>query len=120
MSKAAFGSDWVSMERNTTLFRDPLNKDRRFVPVLLENCTIRDTLRRFKYVDYRRESAKAFDQLLKVCRSEAVTPPAQPLAQLPHLGSDFRFFLTVGGAGNAALAVDNAVSQGGMVNIVTN
>ena len=33
MSKNAFGSDWPQLESGTFRFRDPLNKERRFIPV---------------------------------------------------------------------------------------
>src|SRR2546423_12790646 len=52
MSSNSFDSDWVTMERNTSLFRDPVNIQRRFIPLLLEDCQIPDTIRRFRYVDW--------------------------------------------------------------------
>jgi hypothetical protein len=63
LSPHALGSDWVGQERSTVLFRDPSNKGRRFIPLLLADCELPDTLRRFKYVDYRGE---AWGQILKV------------------------------------------------------
>jgi len=38
MSKAYFASDWAGLEHHSLLFRDPTNKERRFVPVLIEDC----------------------------------------------------------------------------------
>jgi hypothetical protein len=38
LSPAALGSDWVALERSTVLFRDPANRARRFVPLLLADC----------------------------------------------------------------------------------
>nr|VFK17806.1 MAG: PEGA domain-containing protein [Candidatus Kentron sp. LPFa] len=67
LSPAALGSDWVALERNTVLFRDPANKHRRFVPLLLADCKLPDTLRRYKYVDFREESDAAFAELLAAC-----------------------------------------------------
>ena len=67
LSPAALGSDWVALERNTVLFRDPANKYRRFVPLLLADCRLPDTLRRYKYVDFRKESDAAFEELLVAC-----------------------------------------------------
>ncbi len=78
MSPAAFGSDWVGLERNTVLFRDPTNEDRRFIPLLLADCEVPDTLRRYKYVDYRDESEQAFEELLAACRAEAEAPAPVP------------------------------------------
>nr|VFK01477.1 MAG: TIR domain-containing protein [Candidatus Kentron sp. H]VFK01517.1 MAG: TIR domain-containing protein [Candidatus Kentron sp. H]VFK05049.1 MAG: TIR domain-containing protein [Candidatus Kentron sp. H] len=69
LSPAALGSDWVALERNTVLFRDPANKHRRFVPLLLADCKLPDTLRRYKYVDFRGESDEAFAELLATCTS---------------------------------------------------
>src|SRR3954471_4323127 len=77
LSPAALGSDWVALERSTVLFRDPTNADRRFIPLLLANCEFPDTLRRYKYVDYRRETKAAFDELLAACRSGSEAQPAQ-------------------------------------------
>ena len=67
LSPAALGSDWVTLERSTVLFRDPSNAGRRFIPLLLADCKLPDTLRRCKYVDYREETQAAFDQLLAGC-----------------------------------------------------
>ena len=33
MSANAFGSDWARLESYTFRFRDPLNKERRFIPL---------------------------------------------------------------------------------------
>jgi WD40 repeat protein len=71
LSPAALGSQWVSLERSTVLFRDPGNAGRRFVPLLLTDCTLPDTLRRYKYVDFRGEAGAAFEELLSACRPEA-------------------------------------------------
>ena len=77
LSPAALGSKWVELERSTVLFRDPSNSGRRFVPLLLEECKLPDALRRYKYVDYRRKSKAAFDELVGACRGEVeVVPPA--------------------------------------------
>jgi hypothetical protein len=75
MSPAAFGSNWVILERGTVLFRDSINASRRFIPLLLADCDIPDTLRRYKYVDYREEGSAAFEELLVACQPEAETPP---------------------------------------------
>src|SRR5262249_11700587 len=52
MSQAAFEADWVQMERSTVLFRDPANHERRFIPLLLEDCRMPDTIRRYLYIDW--------------------------------------------------------------------
>src|ERR1022692_4867676 len=63
LSPTALGSDWVKMERSTVLFRDPGNADRRFIPLLLADCDLPDTIRRYKYVDFRGEGEAAFEEL---------------------------------------------------------
>jgi len=81
MSRAAFSSEWVRLERGTAIFRDPENKARRFVPLLLEDCPVRDTIRRFAYVDWRAESDEALASLIEACRE--VEPAAEPAAAEP-------------------------------------
>lgn len=81
LSTAALGSDWVKLERSTVLFRDPTNAGRRFIPLLLETCDLPDTLRRYKYVDFRKETQAAFDELLAACRSETESAPSEPIAE---------------------------------------
>ena len=40
MSANAFGSDWAALEAGMFRFRDPLNQDRRFVPLRLDDAPI--------------------------------------------------------------------------------
>jgi hypothetical protein len=81
LSPAALGSEWVTLERSTVLFRDPTNQGRRFVPLLLADCTLPDTLRRYKYVDFLHETPAAFDELLAACRVETEAAPPEPIPQ---------------------------------------
>ena len=67
LSSAALGSDWVGLERSTALFRNPSNSQRRFIPILLGDCKLPDTLQCFKYVDYRSDSEAGFEELLGAC-----------------------------------------------------
>jgi hypothetical protein len=80
LSPSALGSEWVTLERSTVLFRNPSNAGRRFVPLLLADCTLPDTLRRYKYVDFCQETPEAFDELLAACREEAEAAP--PVTQM--------------------------------------
>ena len=57
----------MTLERNTVLFRDPTNKGRRFIPLLLADCELPDTLQRYEYLDYRKETSSAFGELLSAC-----------------------------------------------------
>jgi hypothetical protein len=80
LSDASLNSEWVGLERSTALFRDPRNTDRRFVPVLLEDARLPDTIRRFRYVDYREDSDVAFRELLAACIDGV--PPELPGAEV--------------------------------------
>ena len=76
ISPNALASGWVALERSTAVHRDPANTERRFIPLLLADCELPDTLRRYKYVDFRDEAEAAFAELLAVCRPEAGEAPA--------------------------------------------
>jgi hypothetical protein len=52
MSANAFGSDWAQLEagtcgRGNLPFRDPLNKERRFIPLRLDDAPIKGSLAQF-------------------------------------------------------------------------
>lgn len=79
LSKSSLASDWVHAEKNTILFRDPMNRERRLIPVLIDDCCeiIPDVLRRFRYADLRTFSHSEIQELCKVCRppkDKAPTP----------------------------------------------
>lgn len=78
ISPAALASGWVALERSTAVHRDPANAGRRFIPLLLGDCALPETLRRYKYVDYREDSETAFSEVLMVCQPE--TGEDQPAA----------------------------------------
>ena len=44
ISPAALASGWVALERSTAVHRDPANAGRRFIPLLLGDCVLSDTL----------------------------------------------------------------------------
>ncbi len=66
-------SPLVVLERSTAVHRDPANAGPRFIPLLLGDCVLPDTLRHYKVVDFRGESEAAFAEVLATCRPE--TPP---------------------------------------------
>src|SRR5450755_937772 len=68
MSRHAFGSDWAQLEAGTFRFRDPLNKDRRFIPLRLDDTPVRGSLAQFLYVDwYGGRRDKEYSKLLRAC-----------------------------------------------------
>jgi hypothetical protein len=114
LSPAALGSEWVTLERSTVLFRDPSNSGHRFVPLLLADCTLPDTLRRYKYVDFRQETPAAFDELLAACReeTEAATPKPNP-EKPPDKKAEYLAVLEKRSTGDEGRVHDVAVSSDG-------
>ena len=57
MSAHAFGSDWAQLEagtcgRGNLPFRDPLNQERRFIPLRLDDAPIKGSLAQFLYINW--------------------------------------------------------------------
>ena len=68
MSANAFTSDWAELESQTFRFRDPMNKERRFIPLRLDDAEIKVSLAHFAYVDWRPDArAQAYPKLLAAC-----------------------------------------------------
>ncbi|MEB3167964.1 MAG: TIR domain-containing protein [Synechococcaceae cyanobacterium] len=69
MSANAFGSDWAQLESHTAIFRDPLNRDRRFVPLRLDDAPIKAMLRGYAYLDWRPSADRGAEwgRLLEAC-----------------------------------------------------
>jgi small GTP-binding protein len=94
MSKNAFGSDWAALESQTFRFRDPLNKQRRFIPVRLDDTKLPGSLAQFLYADWQGAAREAsYQRLLDACRPAPQTPaieksPAQRVleAKIMSLG----------------------------------
>jgi hypothetical protein len=73
MSAQAFGSEWATLESITFGFRDSMNRERRFIPLRLDDAPIKDALRPFHYIDWRPEvREEEYPKLLEACR-----PPAR-------------------------------------------
>src|SRR5215510_10799901 len=69
MSAQAFGSDWANLESYTYRFRDPLNKERRFIPLRLDAAPIKGSLAQFLYINWLPKSRKKeYAKLLEACR----------------------------------------------------
>jgi hypothetical protein len=47
MSPAYFASEWGKLEHLTLLFRDPTNAQRRFIPLLIDDCILPDIIAQF-------------------------------------------------------------------------
>jgi len=68
ISNAIEPTEWPTLERNTALFRDPAHYRRRFVPVLLDNVEIRESLKKFAYIDCRKRLDDDYDRILRACQ----------------------------------------------------
>jgi GTPase SAR1 family protein/myo-inositol-hexaphosphate 3-phosphohydrolase len=67
MSSAYFSSEWGKLEHLTLLFRDPTNVQRRFIPLLMEDCKLPDIIAQFARIDWQTPSDKAYASLLAAC-----------------------------------------------------
>src|SRR5205823_2134137 len=75
MSASAFGSDWAQLEAGTFRFRDPLNKERRFIPLRLDEAPIKGSLAQFLYIDWKGENREEeYPKLVEACRPETPRP----------------------------------------------
>jgi len=75
MSANAFGSDWAQLESGTFRFRDPLNKERRFLPLRLDNAPIKGSLAQFLYINWlSAEREQEYAKLLEACRPLEISP----------------------------------------------
>lgn len=82
MSGNAFGSDWTILESQTVRFRDPLNRERRFIPLLVADTQIPGTLVQFKYLDWRSPNDEGYLKLLAACGKN--TPASVDLSANAH------------------------------------
>jgi small GTP-binding protein len=69
MSANSFGSDWTHLEAGTFRFRDPLNQERRFIPLRLDDTPIKGSLAQFLYINWHRTKRDGeYGKLLEACR----------------------------------------------------
>src|SRR3954454_11013937 len=69
MSANAFGSDWAQLEAGTFRFRDPLNKQRRFIPLRLDDAPIKGSLAQFLHVNWHAGTREEeYGKLIEACR----------------------------------------------------
>ena len=69
MSKYTFQAEWIRLERQTALFRNADNKAKRFIPLLIDACTIDDTILHYAFIDWRDQAPSAYQQLVEACRA---------------------------------------------------
>jgi hypothetical protein len=88
MSHHSLGSDWVLLEAQTLRFRDPMNRQRRLLPVLLDDSPIPDSWQPFKNLDWRTPNAAAYAELLVACGGGKAVAPAPDHAVTPVVDID--------------------------------
>ncbi len=83
MSPAYFDSEWGKLEHLTLLFRDPTNARRRFIPLLIEDCSPPDIIAQFARIDWRAISDEAYAKILTACR-EVETAKHRDIKELAY------------------------------------
>src|ERR1700755_522539 len=69
MSANAFGSDWAKLEAGVFRFRDPLNTERRFIPLRLDDAPLKGFLADFLYINWLPDTREeSYPKLLEACR----------------------------------------------------
>ncbi len=115
MSANAFGSDWAQLEAGTFRFRDPLNKDRRFIPLRLDNAPIKGSLAQFLYINWQpKDREKEYPKLLEACRPASITEPIESQAAREKLEAQVILRGHTGDVNSVALSRDGrrAISGG--------
>jgi hypothetical protein len=80
MSASAFGSEWAQLESHTFRFRDPLNKERRFIPLRLDGTPVKGSLAQFLHINWLQEESKQeYGRLIEACRPVATEAVAANL-----------------------------------------
>jgi small GTP-binding protein len=72
LSAAALAADWPQLESHTFRFKDPLNHNRRFIPLRLDDAPLKGSLAQFLYINWRpNEREQEYPKLLQACRATA-------------------------------------------------
>jgi small GTP-binding protein len=94
MSANAFGSDWAQLESQTFRFRDPLNQQRRFIPLRLDTTEPEGSLNQFSYINWLPDAREhSYAKLLEACGSppeqyKETTQSAERVSQLDYRGNN--------------------------------
>jgi small GTP-binding protein len=78
ISEHSLGNQWSQLEKQTFRFRDPVNRERRFIPVRLDDTPLPSSLRQVEYIEWRdgmTESVLA--RLIAVCKPPASKPTSR-------------------------------------------
>ena len=76
LSAEALAADWPQLESHTFRFKDPLNHNRRFIPLRLDDAPTKGSLARLSYIDWRLDGRE-----LELSSSVSQTPSSSQTAQ---------------------------------------
>jgi small GTP-binding protein len=108
MSANAFASDWAQLEAGTFRFRDPLNKERRLIPLRLDKAPLKGSLAQLLYIEWTPQNRQqTYARLVEACRppiqhaapagGAADDPSAERAIQLPSVGEVFCYAFSADG-----------------------
>lgn len=81
MSAHAFGAGWPQLEAGTFRFRDPLNKERRFIPLRLDDAPIKGSLAQFLHLQWHPMGCEQeYPKLLEACSPPGTSLPTEARA----------------------------------------
>lgn len=107
MSANAFGSGWAQLEACTFRFRDPLNKERRLIPLRLDDAPINGSLGQLLYINWLlADRGSEYEKLLEACQPPAKLTGEEPqnargtvalkVVQLDNMNADVRTYAFLG------------------------
>lgn len=77
-SKGILEIQWRQMEKQTFKFRDPINPERRFIPVRLNDAVLPETLCQLEHLEWKAEQAsEVLARLIAVCAPPEPKPTAR-------------------------------------------
>jgi GTPase SAR1 family protein/tricorn protease-like protein/uncharacterized CHY-type Zn-finger protein len=98
LSAAALAADWPQLESHTFRLKDRLNRDRRFIPLRLDDAPLKGSPATFSYIDWRPDQREQeYPKLLEACRqieepraAEADAVTEESAAEAIRLEFDFK------------------------------
>ena len=75
ISQASLRSEWSALEKSIVLFKDPNNRQRRLIPLLLERCELPDELAHLEFIDGCVITPAVLEEIERHCAVDA-GPPA--------------------------------------------
>jgi glycogen(starch) synthase len=115
VSAACDESDWAQLESSSYRFRDPLNKERRFIPLRLDDARVKGTLATFAYIQWNGAGRNALAELIAACRGEAQQSRARQ--RICMISSEYPPHV-LGGLGVHVVHLTGALAEMTMIDLV--